>query len=237
MLKNVITRTSHSNNNKTQLLDEMLALPPKQASSGLSITNQQPPEINNINKLPEQPTIQYRLEFDELSERKEKRLKDILRNDEYQFNYPLYNFDQKNYRRIPYLDPRFVAFKQHVEEGFAMKLAKHRQIADNHKIPLILSSLISSTLLWKKPKEKITNYMLFITGTLGFSYLYFHNLAYGDMINRVNIEAHRILHHEQKTFGMSDQQLKVAAERIDKQIDKEMKEREGLVENDENDSE
>ncbi|KAF0978288.1 hypothetical protein FDP41_002803 [Naegleria fowleri] len=222
----------------THLVDEMLALPPRTQSSSepsplVTMNKHQQNEINgNINKLPEQPTVQYRLEFDELSERKEKRLKDLLRNDEYQFNYPLYNFDQKNYRRIPYLDPRFVAFKQHVEEGFAMQLAKHRQIADNHKIPLILSSFITSTLLWKKPKEKVTNYMLFITGTLGFSYLYSNNLAYGGMINRVNIETHRILIHEKKTYGQSEQQLKTMAEQIDQQIEKEMKERETTPGND-----
>ncbi|EFC45401.1 predicted protein [Naegleria gruberi] len=177
-----------------------------------------------LNDKQDAPQVQFRMEFDELSEKKDKRLKDILRNDEYQFNYPVFNFDQKGYRRIPYVDPRFATFEQQVEESFSLNVAKMRDIASSHEKPLILSSLATAGLLWKKPKDKITAAMLFITSTLGVSYLYFSNMGFGNMINRVNIEAFRILNQEKKAYLLSDQEVQTSQQLIKSQIDKEMEE-------------
>ena len=203
-----------SEDNKTDaLLDGML----KVDKSGPS-DEKGPFVVNKLDKAPSdaKPSFEVRLEYDELSERQDKRLKDILRNDEYQFDYPMYNFDSKSYRRIPYLDPRFAAFKQHQEDGFALNVARVRELSGYHKIPLIASVLVTGGLLWKKPKEKITGYMLLLTSGIAFSYLYLRDMAYGSMINRVNIEAHKIINTERKTYFLSEQEKQMSKEMMEK---------------------
>ncbi|KAL9655988.1 hypothetical protein ABK040_007609 [Willaertia magna] len=172
----------------------------------------------------QQPKYDIRLEVDELSdndgnEEKRNRLKNLLRNDEYKFNYPLFNYDLKNYKKLPYIDPRFNAFQQGVEDSFSFELSKYRDITNNHIKPIIFTSLLSNYFYFINKNYKYGNGMLFLTFNLIFSYFYFNNLSYGNMINRINIETHKILNHERKFYFLSNMEREHAYEELQLKID------------------
>ncbi|KAL0477388.1 hypothetical protein AKO1_005820 [Acrasis kona] len=108
------------------------------------------------------------------------------------------NYDYKlGYKDISEVDPNAFAMEQHSHKVFSQRLADCRWRCEQH--PMILGALITTAGLMAYKKHKHTPGMILPIVTTLYSWLYHHDLAHGNMINRVNQECQHIIIEEGKS--------------------------------------
>jgi hypothetical protein len=141
-------------------------------------------------------------------ENQKELLERLLHDGEYSTpQYPITNYAPgTGYKEIKYLEPRFFAVQQHSQKIFAQRIADERWRYDQHwKVVGILTAI---TAIMTVQKNKYALAMSIPISTALFSWAYHYDLAYGNMIKRVNQECQYIAIEEgKKKYFLSDEQV------------------------------
>lgn len=142
---------------------------------------------------------------------KKEEIQDLENNN---FKYPLVNFDHLGRKWLPIFKPDFRKILMSHEVSFANKISEWRQLFKQSLLLSISSTFLTGYSFFKK--SKYLNYFYFPTFSLYFASFYIYNLSYGNMINRVNIEAFTILNSEKKKYFSSPGSVKKALDEMEK---------------------
>lgn len=143
---------------------------------------------------------------------RKKTLDELLHDSQYDSSFPRTNYSpDTGYKEIPYLEPRYFALEQHSHKIFAQRLADVRWRFDQHwKVTGLLGMI---TALMAQQKCKYTLAMTLPISTALFSWIYHYDLAYGNMVSRINQECQYIITEEgKKKYFLSDEEISKNAE-------------------------
>eukprot|EP01080_Neovahlkampfia_damariscottae_P009528 gene9528-1734_t len=116
----------------------------------------------------------------------------------YTEKFPLQNFNDQGRKDLLNLPVTYKTFQNNIETAFSRQISHYRHLYNAGLV--VTTASVLSTGYFLRQKHKYIDYMFLISGSLLFGCLYLRDLAYGDAINRVNVEAFKIMTEERKLY-------------------------------------
>lgn len=145
-----------------------------------------------------QPQLRFKLVPDE--EQKQIPIDQIDEYGSYKLKLPLENFNSKGVKNVDVvqIQPWFDIHMYGQRINLASKIGEWREMYKWTWWYSAAITLFSGLMFFKK--HKYTKYMAIPLSASWYYCWYLHSLAYGNMINRVNVQAVRILTEEKRKY-------------------------------------